>query len=180
MSKLPLLTIDALDTPYTMNNAVNTLMSCGMYSEYDAKKKIKECIGGVYEISIITNAGSINKLYRIPVGIVGCKRIFKSELPISIDLKYHPQINDAMYYIEFLHVDSDSLMSDNEMILQALDLAINTVAKDKNDAPIFVDSKCISTYIDNYIEIMKNLHFEYYENEENKYFIRYPITNKTN
>lgn len=163
----------------TIDDAINVLMSCGMYNEYDAKKMIEKCIGGIYEVKIPANFRTKTS-YDVPVGIVGCRRVFKSEIPSQFNLKYHPQMNDAMYYIEFLHVKSDYLMADDEMILQVLELLVNTVTKDKNDAPIFVDSRCISTYIDNHIEIMEKLNFEYYDNDENGYFIRYPITNKTN
>ncbi len=166
--------------PSIIDEAANTLMSCGMYNEYDAKKKIRDCMGGVYQVSIPSNPNIKGGFYHIPVGIVGCRRVFKSEIPVQFNLKYHPQMNDAMYYIEFLHVKSDYLMADDEMILQVLELLVNTVAKDKNDAPIFVDSRCISTYIDNHIEIMEKLNFEYYYNDENGYFVKYPITNKTN
>lgn len=102
------------------------------------------------------------------IGILGVKRVYTKDIEV-LDLPYHCQSLDTIYYIGFLHCLNPEIMDDEKS--NVLKNLIDTALISRNDSHVFIETDVCPEDT-----ILYNSNFKKYISGSRDIFIRLPIT----
>lgn len=161
-----------VDNRRELTQALAFLRSCETYkdiSEQDLMKTKDDIIRLVWEIEDGNDVCAMK--YDVLCGIIGIERTYPYECGLN-DLPYHPQTNNWIYKVSFLHiVPTDKELEVNK---REFSILVREALAGKNDSFCALQDSCVSEMISMYIDALKDNGFEWYD--EYKMYLRKPET----